>query len=90
MSALGQKRTCAVHQPMSASPPIATVKADIDRCLEAALPIKRLDGVTVAVIRRRAGAHGATHGPPERDKHSEQLKQKGPGVSRASFFAPES
>src|SRR6476646_9613919 len=29
MSALGQKRTCAVHQPLSALPPIATVKADI-------------------------------------------------------------
>jgi hypothetical protein len=29
MSALGQKQTCAMHQPMSALPPIATVKADI-------------------------------------------------------------
>jgi hypothetical protein len=29
MSALGQKRTCAAHQPMSALPPIATAKADI-------------------------------------------------------------
>ena len=28
MSALGQKPTCAVHQPMSALPPIATAKAD--------------------------------------------------------------
>src|SRR5262245_21772568 len=27
MSALGQKRTCAVHQPMSASPPKATSNA---------------------------------------------------------------
>jgi hypothetical protein len=27
-SALGHKRTCAVHQPMSALPPIATAKAD--------------------------------------------------------------
>jgi len=33
MSALGQKQTCAVHQPMSALPPIATAKADItDAC----------------------------------------------------------
>jgi hypothetical protein len=29
MSALGQKRTCAVHKPMSALPPIATAKADM-------------------------------------------------------------
>ena len=29
MSALGQKRTCAPQQPMSAFPPIATAKADI-------------------------------------------------------------
>src|SRR5262245_32343242 len=29
MSALGQKRTYAVHQPMSALPPIATAKADM-------------------------------------------------------------
>src|SRR5262245_29892820 len=28
MSALGQKRTFALHQPMSALPPIATAKAD--------------------------------------------------------------
>jgi hypothetical protein len=28
MSALGQKQTYAVHQPMSALPPIATAKAD--------------------------------------------------------------
>ena len=40
MSALGQKRTCAMHQPMSALPPIANTKADIRRrasmvvCLE--------------------------------------------------------
>src|SRR5262245_16059268 len=29
MSALGQKQTFALHQPMSALPPIATAKADI-------------------------------------------------------------
>src|SRR5262249_4494375 len=29
MSALGHKRTCAAHSPMSALPPIATAKADI-------------------------------------------------------------
>jgi len=29
MSALGQKQTCAVHQSMSALPPIATAKANI-------------------------------------------------------------
>jgi len=28
MSALGQKQTCAVHQPMFALLPIATAKAD--------------------------------------------------------------
>jgi hypothetical protein len=32
MSALGQKRTLAVHKPMSALPPIATAKADIRWC----------------------------------------------------------
>src|SRR5215471_14489429 len=31
MSALGQKRTCAVQEAMSALPPIATVKADISK-----------------------------------------------------------
>jgi len=31
MSALGQKRTCALHSSMSALPPIATVKADIGK-----------------------------------------------------------
>jgi hypothetical protein len=30
MSALGQKQTCAAQKPMSALPPIATEKADID------------------------------------------------------------
>ena len=29
MSALGQKRTCAAHKPMSALPPQADIKADI-------------------------------------------------------------
>ena len=29
MSALGQKRTCALHKVISALPPIATAKADI-------------------------------------------------------------
>jgi hypothetical protein len=29
MSALGQKQTCAMHQAMSALPPIATAKADM-------------------------------------------------------------
>ena len=29
MSALGQKQTCAMHQPMSALPLIATAKADM-------------------------------------------------------------
>src|SRR5262249_11543721 len=31
MSALGQKQTCAVNTLMSALPPIATTKADINR-----------------------------------------------------------
>ncbi|MGA7210245.1 MAG: hypothetical protein WBX78_15345, partial [Pseudolabrys sp.] len=29
MSALGQKQTCAAQEGMSASPPVATAKADI-------------------------------------------------------------
>ena len=32
MSALGQKQTCAMHQPMSALPLIATVKAQRSVC----------------------------------------------------------
>jgi len=31
MSALGQKQTCAAQKGMSALPPKATTKADIDR-----------------------------------------------------------
>ena len=30
MSALGQKRTCAAHKPMSALPPIADIGAQVD------------------------------------------------------------
>ena len=33
MSALGQKQTFAAQEAMSALPPIATAKADIDQCL---------------------------------------------------------
>jgi hypothetical protein len=36
MSALGRQRTFAVHQDMSALPPIATAKADMGRKLMAA------------------------------------------------------
>jgi len=39
MSALGQKQTYAVHNVMSALPPIATVKADIRK--RSCLPLKR-------------------------------------------------
>jgi hypothetical protein len=38
MSALGQKPTCALHQPMSALPPIATAKADFLQTVIPALP----------------------------------------------------
>jgi hypothetical protein len=38
MSALGQKRTCAVQKAMSALPPIATAKADFSN--PSALPSK--------------------------------------------------
>ena len=37
MSALGQKQTFAVHQPMSALPPIATAKADMPQMIMSAL-----------------------------------------------------
>jgi hypothetical protein len=37
MSALGHKRTFAVHQPMSALPPIATAKADMPQMVMSAL-----------------------------------------------------
>src|SRR5262245_61763626 len=41
MSALGQKQTCAVHQSMSALPPIATAKAD---SRERSCPLSTLPG----------------------------------------------
>src|SRR5262245_26414532 len=37
MSALGHKQTCAIHQPMSALPPIATAKADMPQMVMSAL-----------------------------------------------------
>jgi hypothetical protein len=40
MSALGHKRTYAVHKPMSALPPIATAKADMPQMVMSALPPK--------------------------------------------------
>jgi hypothetical protein len=40
MSALGQKRTFAVHQPMSALHPIATAKADMPQMVMSALAPK--------------------------------------------------
>ena len=40
MSALGQKRTCAVQTAMSASPSIATVKADMPQMVMSASPLK--------------------------------------------------
>src|SRR5262249_36685945 len=40
MSALGQKQTYALHQPMSALPPIATTKANFPHKVMSALPPK--------------------------------------------------
>jgi hypothetical protein len=40
MSALGQKQTCAMHQLMSALPPIATAKADTPQMVMSALTPK--------------------------------------------------
>jgi hypothetical protein len=40
MSALGHKRTYAVHKAMSALPPIATAKADMPQMVMSALPPK--------------------------------------------------
>jgi hypothetical protein len=40
MSALGQKRTCAVQKGTSALPPIATAKADSPQTVMSALPSK--------------------------------------------------
>jgi hypothetical protein len=40
MSALGHKRTYAVHKAMSALPPIATAKADFRKKAMSALPPK--------------------------------------------------
>ena len=40
MSALGQKQTCALQNPMSALPPIATAKADMPQMVMSALPPK--------------------------------------------------
>ena len=49
MSALGQKRTCAVHSAMSALPLFATVKADIALQLLKATLIYRRTGNLRAV-----------------------------------------
>jgi hypothetical protein len=43
MSALGQKRTCAMHQLMSALPPIATAKADMPQMSMSASPPPKAD-----------------------------------------------
>jgi len=40
MSALGQKQTCALQNPMSALHPIATAKADMPQMVMSALPLK--------------------------------------------------
>jgi hypothetical protein len=40
MSALGQKQTYALQQPVSALPPIATAKADMPQMVMSALPPK--------------------------------------------------
>jgi len=40
MSALGQKRTYALQQAMSAFPPIATAKADMPQMVMSAIPLK--------------------------------------------------
>src|SRR5215475_234448 len=53
MSALGQKQTYAVHQPMSALPPIATAKADIRTRSCLLCPRKR-----TCAVQRRMSAKG--------------------------------
>ena len=40
MSALGQKQTSALHNVVSALPPIATAKADMPQMVMSALPPK--------------------------------------------------
>ena len=60
MSALGQKQTCAVHQPMSALPPIATAKADIDRCLVCGIAYLKVRSRYRMAIRRSAAVLSAT------------------------------
>src|SRR5262245_35750782 len=49
MSALGQKRTCAVQEPMSALPPIATAKADSRKRACPLYPRKRTFGCSLSV-----------------------------------------
>jgi len=49
MSALGQKQTCALHQPMSALPPIATAKADIPQKACLLYPLKRTGAVQLGM-----------------------------------------
>ena len=53
MSALGQKRTCAMHQAMSALPPIATAKADI--CPGACLLYSRKRTCAARTVRSALG-----------------------------------
>jgi hypothetical protein len=79
MSALGQKRTCAVQKGMSALPPIATAKADFPHKVTSALPskadIKRVEAVSppspispklAALIR---GCHRPYGGPTYSPRH---------------------
>src|SRR5262249_32553662 len=49
MSALGQKRTCAMQEPMSALPPIATAKADFRKPACPLYPQKRTCAVQLAM-----------------------------------------
>ena len=49
MSALGQKQTCAVQKAMSASPPIATVKANSAKGPCLLYPRKRTCALQIAM-----------------------------------------
>ena len=58
MSALGQKQTCALHQPMSALPPIATAKADIPQKACLLYPLKRTFCAVFRAVSRALPATG--------------------------------
>src|SRR5215475_1518656 len=76
MSALGQKQTYAVHQLMSALPPIATAKADIGKPSCLLYPRKQTCAVRYAISalgQKRTSSHVIRSPNPRRRASPEVL-----------------